>query len=44
VCFGIARENHDPHTETVEFGPLGREAVRKAARDYALNLLIKALS
>jgi len=44
VCFGIASENHDPHTETVEFGPLGREAVREAARDYALNLLIKALS
>jgi nicotinamide-nucleotide amidase len=29
--------------ETVEFGALGRAAVRLAARDHALALLAKAL-
>ncbi|SHJ24214.1 nicotinamide-nucleotide amidase [Shimia gijangensis] len=41
VCFGIAtRAGCD--TETIEFGALGRAAVREAARDHALNLLLKA--
>lgn len=39
VCFGLARAG-GVSTETVEFGPLGRENVRKAARDHALALLI----
>jgi hypothetical protein len=29
--------------ETVEFGALGREKVRKAARKHALQLLMSAL-
>ena len=41
VCFGLAtRAGCD--TETIEFGALGRGNVRKAARDHALGLLLKA--
>ncbi|MBJ3762904.1 CinA family protein [Maribius pontilimi] len=43
VCFALA----SPDTlrlETVEFGPLGRDAVRRAARDHALGLILKALT
>ncbi|APX11599.1 CinA family protein [Tateyamaria omphalii] len=43
VCFGIADAN-GVHTETVEFGALGRDNVRIAARDHALELLKNALS
>ncbi|WP_166415607.1 CinA family protein [Cochlodiniinecator piscidefendens] len=43
VCFGISTGNQ-VRTETKEFGPLGRDNVRKAARDYALTLLIQQLS
>ena len=42
VCFGLATPD-DTHTKTVEFGALGRDAVRKAARDHALTLLHDAL-
>tara|TARA_B110000908_G_C10238849_1_gene444942 strand:- start:1058 stop:1531 length:474 start_codon:yes stop_codon:yes gene_type:complete len=38
VCFGIAGPN-GYKTQTVEFGPLGRDKVRLAARDHALSLL-----
>lgn len=38
VCFGRA-DAAGCATETVEFGALGRDAVRRAARDYALGLL-----
>jgi nicotinamide-nucleotide amidase len=38
VCFGIAGPL-TCHTETVEFGALGRDAVRCAARDHALRML-----
>ncbi|MBI6629035.1 CinA family protein [Pontibaca salina] len=44
VCFGIARKGIATKVETVEFGALGRDAVRKAARDHALALLLGALS
>ena len=44
VCFGLARHGKATQVETVEFGPLGRDAVRKAARDHALSLLMTALS
>jgi nicotinamide-nucleotide amidase len=42
VCFATAGA---PATvlETIEFGAIGREAVRLAARDHALQLLIAAL-
>ncbi|MEL6883991.1 MAG: CinA family protein [Pseudomonadota bacterium] len=43
VCFGIANGT-DTRTETVEFGALGRDRVRTAARDHALGLLHDALS
>lgn len=42
VCFGIAGPN-GWRTETVEFGALGREHVRAAARDHALKLVHTAL-
>ncbi|MBO9408144.1 CinA family protein [Shimia sp. R9_1] len=41
VCFGIASAT-GCKTETIEFGALGRENVRKAARNHALSLLFKA--
>ncbi len=43
VCFGLASAGHRTRTETIEFGALGRDAVRKAARDHALTLLGAAL-
>lgn len=42
VCFGIASPR-GCHTQTVEFGALGRESVRAAARDHALSLLLVEL-
>lgn len=44
VCFGLAGSGTTTHTETVEFGAPGRDAVRQAARDHALDLLQGALS
>ena len=44
VCFGVAQTGHPLRTETVEFGALGRDRVRAAARDHALRLLAMALS
>ena len=43
VCFGILRNGQDARTETIEFGALGRDKVRRAARDRALELLSEAL-
>lgn len=43
VCFALARDGVT-HSETVEFGALGRDAVRAAAVTYGLNLLLRALS
>ena len=43
VCFGIATAE-GCRTETIEFGALGRDAVRRGARDHALRLLLSALS
>ena len=43
VCFGLC-EGLEVTTETVDFGALGRRAVREAARDHALSLLLTALS
>ena len=42
VCFGIADE-HGTRTETVDFGPLGREGVRRATTAHALKMMIEAL-
>ena len=43
VCFGVAMALRDVFTETVEFGALGRDRVRRAAADHALALLASAL-
>ena len=43
VCFGIATV-HSVTAETVEFGALGRSAVRAAARDHAILRLIDAVA
>lgn len=43
VCFALARMGHNTRAETVEFGALGRSAVRKAATDHALSLLLDEL-
>lgn len=42
VCFGVA-DTRGVHTETKEFGALGREVVRRRARDHALALLLERL-
>lgn len=44
VCFALAVTGHATHAETVEFGPLGREKVRQAARNHALALLAQGVS
>ncbi|KGM88726.1 competence/damage-inducible protein CinA C-terminal domain protein [Roseovarius mucosus DSM 17069] len=44
VCFGLARIGQPTWTETVEFGPLGRGAVRESARTHALELLFISLN
>ena len=44
VCFGLASARAGTITETVEFGPLGRDRVRAAARDHALKMLSGGLS
>jgi nicotinamide-nucleotide amidase len=43
VCFGLARKGRETQVETVEFGALGRAKVRAAARDHALDLLLRAM-
>lgn len=42
VCFALAT-SAGVLAQTVEFGPLGRTAVRLAARDHALALILAAL-
>ena len=42
VCFGIATRDRT-HTETVDFGPLGRAEVRAATVAHALSLIAAAL-
>lgn len=42
VCFGLA-DGNAVRTETIEFGPLGRDSVRIAARDHALKLILSVL-
>lgn len=43
VCFALAARGRPTSAETVEFGAPGRAAVRAAARDHALGLLLAAL-
>lgn len=44
VCFGLARIGTKTRTETVEFGPLGRNAVRERARNHALKIIFISLN
>ncbi|SHK77599.1 nicotinamide-nucleotide amidase [Roseovarius marisflavi] len=47
VCFGLAKkgaEAAETQVETIDFGPLGRDGVRRATTTHALNLLAKALT
>ncbi|MEM7319638.1 MAG: CinA family protein [Pseudomonadota bacterium] len=44
VCFGLAIAGSPTQAETVEFGAPGRNKVRQAARDHALELLNRGLS
>ncbi|MGR3460926.1 MAG: CinA family protein [Roseovarius sp.] len=43
VCFGLAMTGRPTQTETQEFGPQGRAAVRRLSRDHALALLAESL-
>lgn len=43
VCFGLAQAGQSVRTETVEFGAIGRSAVRQATVEHALQLLTAAL-
>lgn len=43
VCFGLAATGKPTHTETVEFGAIGRANVRRATVDHALDLLLAAI-
>ena len=42
VCFGLAQP-FGLQTQTIEFGPIGRHAVRAATVEHALNMLLEAL-
>ncbi len=44
VCFGLAMQGQETRIQTVEFGALGRDKVRAAARDHALAMLLQACS
>lgn len=43
VCFGIAAQGRPTLAETVEFGARGRDGVRAAAVERALELLLQAV-
>lgn len=44
VCFGLALRGQPTQSETVEFGAIGRENVRKAATKHALGITLTAIS
>ena len=44
VCFGLAQRGRATRVETVEFGALGRDRVRLAARDHALGMLLQVMA
>ena len=43
VCFGLASDA-GVITETMEFGPIGRSAVRQATVNHAIELLISSIT
>ena len=44
VCFAVAQMGRKTDAQTMEFGALGRSNVRRVSVDYALDLLLAALS
>ncbi len=44
VCFGLAQRDGETITQTVEFGAIGRENVRKLTTQNALKLLLDKIS
>ncbi|WP_425090277.1 CinA family protein [Tropicimonas sp. S265A] len=42
VCFALASRGHPTQVETVEYGPIGRSAVRENATAHALRRMIEA--
>ena len=44
VCFGLAQTGQDIHSQTIEFGAIGRLEVRQATVKHALSLLADAIS
>jgi len=44
VCFGLAQKGAETLVETIDFGPLGRDRVRQASVEHALDLLARALN
>lgn len=44
VCFALAQDGKPTQVETVEFGPRGRAAVRRATVDHALTMMSRALA
>ncbi len=44
VCFALARTGQNTTSETQDFGALGRENVRKASVDHAMDMLRMAVN
>ncbi len=44
VCFALAHEGRDTRVETVDFGAIGRDAVRIATVEHGLRMLLDALA
>ena len=42
VCFAVARRGAAPVSETMQFGAIGRDKVRAASRDHALQMVLTA--
>lgn len=44
VCFGVARADCATATQTIDYGAIGRDNVRKSSTEHALSLLENALA
>ncbi len=43
VCFGLSYIGSDTFVETIEFGAIGRDKVRQATTNHALNMILQTL-
>lgn len=43
VCFGLSIQGKKTLTETQDFGPIGRESVRKATVKHALDMILSQI-